>query len=87
MTAREIAEYLRVHKTTLYRLLTRKMIPGFKIGGDWRFNVETIEAWRLSSVAEVGTIVKPRPTSRGKSARQRGEETGPGPRKPIRKEP
>ena len=69
MTAREIAEYLRVHKTTLYRLLKRRMIPGFKIGGDWRFNVETIDAWRLNSMGEVGTIVKPRATiRRGKSA-------------------
>jgi excisionase family DNA binding protein len=47
LTAVELAEYLRVDKSTIYRLLKQKLIPGFKIGSDWRFNIEEIEAWRL----------------------------------------
>lgn len=46
-TVREIAEYLRCSRSTIYRLLRRNELPGFKIGSDWRFNVESIDAWRL----------------------------------------
>jgi excisionase family DNA binding protein len=46
-TIGELAEYLCVHRSTLYRLLKRQELPGFKIGSDWRFNVETIDQWRM----------------------------------------
>ena len=45
MTLEEVAEYLRVHPSTVYRLLTRHLIPAFKIGSDWRFNRASIEQW------------------------------------------
>jgi excisionase family DNA binding protein len=77
MTVKEMAEYLRVHPCTIYRLLRRQAMPGFKIGSDWRFNVETIDVWRLSSTAEVDTAVKRRAAiSRGKSAHRRGQAIG-----------
>lgn len=47
LTVNELAEYLRVHRSTIYRLLKKGQLPGFKIGSDWRFNVEVIDAWRL----------------------------------------
>ena len=47
MTVSELSEYLRVHRSTIYRLLKRGQLPGFKIGSDWRFNVEAIDDWRL----------------------------------------
>jgi excisionase family DNA binding protein len=47
ITIGELAEYLRVHRTTLYRLLKKQQLPGFKIGSDWRFNVEAIDQWRM----------------------------------------
>ena len=31
----EVAEYLRVHPSTIYRLLRRKELPAFKVGSDW----------------------------------------------------
>ena len=46
LTLRELAEYLRVHPSTIYRLLKTRQLPAFKIGADWRFNVEEIERWR-----------------------------------------
>ena len=48
LTVNELAEYLRVHRSTIYRLLKKGQLPGFKIGSDWRFNVEVIDEWRLS---------------------------------------
>jgi excisionase family DNA binding protein len=47
MTVRELSEYLRVHPSTIYRLLRRNQIPAFRMGSDWRFNIETIDRWRL----------------------------------------
>ena len=46
MTVVEVAEYLHVHPSTIYRLLRRKDIPAFRVGSDWRFNRESIDAWR-----------------------------------------
>ncbi len=43
ITIGELSEYLRVHRSTLYSLLKNGQLPGFKIGSDWRFNVETID--------------------------------------------
>jgi excisionase family DNA binding protein len=47
MTVRELSEYLRVHPSTIYRLLRRNQIPAFRMGSDWRFNIEAIDRWRL----------------------------------------
>jgi len=48
MTVIEVAEYLNVHPSTIYRLLRRKEIPAFRVGSDWRFNRESIDTWRTS---------------------------------------
>ncbi len=47
MTVREVSACLRVHPTTVYRLLKRNQIPAFHVGSDWRFNIEAIDHWRL----------------------------------------
>jgi excisionase family DNA binding protein len=47
ITVREVSAYLRVHPSTIYRMLKNKKIPAFHVGGDWRFNVDTIDSWRL----------------------------------------
>lgn len=51
LTVNELAEYLRVHRSTIYRLLKKGLLPGFKIGSDWRFNVEVIDRWRMNKGA------------------------------------
>jgi excisionase family DNA binding protein len=45
MTLEEVAEFLRVHSSTVYRLLKDRNIPAFKVGSDWRFNIDSIEKW------------------------------------------
>jgi excisionase family DNA binding protein len=45
MTLQEVADYLRVTRSTIHRLLKRNQIPAFRIGRHWRFNVEEIDNW------------------------------------------
>ncbi len=47
VTVKELAEFLRVHRSTIYRLLKMRQLPAFKIGSDWRFNMRAIDEWRL----------------------------------------
>jgi excisionase family DNA binding protein len=41
----EVASYLRVHPSTIYRLVKKRQLPAFKMGGDWRFSRESIDQW------------------------------------------
>jgi excisionase family DNA binding protein len=45
MTVVEVSEYLRVHRTTVYRMIKANQIPYFRIGGDYRFDRVSIDAW------------------------------------------
>lgn len=45
MTVREVSEYLRVHPTTVYRLVKNGRLPGFKVGDRWRFQQAEIDSW------------------------------------------
>jgi excisionase family DNA binding protein len=56
ITVGELAEYLRVHRSTVYRLLKKGQLPGFKIGSDWRLNVEAIDLWRVQQGAALDDI-------------------------------
>ena len=47
MTVKELSGYLKVHPSTIYRQLRRGRLPAFKVGSDWRFNIESIDRWRL----------------------------------------
>jgi len=56
MTLEEVAGYLRVHPSTVYRMVKNHSIPAFKIGSDWRFNRESIDVWRVK--AEKGPTIE-----------------------------
>ncbi|HVN90569.1 MAG TPA: helix-turn-helix domain-containing protein [Candidatus Binataceae bacterium] len=45
LTAQELAAYLRVNRSTVYRLLKKKQLPGFRIGSEWRFQIEEVNRW------------------------------------------
>ncbi len=45
LTVEEVSEFLRLHPTTIYRMLKRNEIPGFKVGNEWRFLKGHIERW------------------------------------------
>jgi excisionase family DNA binding protein len=56
LTLEEVASYLRVHPSTIYRLLRKRKLPAFKVGSDWRFNLESIDKWRTK--AETGAAIE-----------------------------
>jgi excisionase family DNA binding protein len=62
LTTQEVSEYLRVHPTTIYRLLRSNQIPGFLVGSDWRFHVDAITRWsRGEGKAAVSSRAEPKP--------------------------
>jgi excisionase family DNA binding protein len=46
LTVKEVADYLQIAYTTVYRMAERRRLPAYKIGGHWRFDFGTI--WDLS---------------------------------------
>lgn len=59
-TIKELSEHLRVHPTTIYRLLRQGRLPGFRVGSNWRFNRTAIEQWESEQAAS------PPPATRGR---------------------
>ena len=47
LTLEQVAEYLNVDRYTVYRLLARRQLPGFKVGIQWRFKKRMIETWLM----------------------------------------
>lgn len=45
LNVEELCEYLQISPVTVYRLLKRKRLPGFRILGNWRFNIEDVDRW------------------------------------------
>jgi len=45
LTIKELAKYLNVTERTIYNLLERGELPGFKVGANWRFRKEDIDKW------------------------------------------
>jgi excisionase family DNA binding protein len=50
LTTEQIARYLKVDKFTVYRLVAQKKIPAFRVGNQWRFKREMIDAWLLQNL-------------------------------------
>ena len=44
-TTRQLQELLQLDRTTIYRMLNEGRLPGFKVGGRWRFSRKEIDAW------------------------------------------
>lgn len=45
LTLREVAEYLKLTEKTAYRLAAEGKLPGFKVGGSWRFKRTDLDTW------------------------------------------
>lgn len=45
LTINELAAYLKIPKSTLYKLAREGRVPSNKIGRHWRFQKRTIDRW------------------------------------------
>lgn len=45
MTIRELAVFLKIKEKTAYKLVAEGNLPGFKVGGAWRFKRDDLEEW------------------------------------------
>ena len=45
LTIEELSAYLKISKSTLYKLVREGKIPSQKIGRHWRFRKEAIDRW------------------------------------------
>ena len=60
MTIEEVAGYLRIPVSTVYRLAQQGRIPASKVGRQWRFSRRALERWieavPLTSNSEIGNV-------------------------------
>ena len=42
VTAKELAKYLKLSDSTIYKLASDGDLPGFKIGDSWRFDMDEV---------------------------------------------
>ncbi len=45
LTLEELSQYLKIPKSTVYKLCQEGKIPGQKVGRHWRFRKATIDIW------------------------------------------
>jgi excisionase family DNA binding protein len=56
MTISDLAEYLQVSKSSLYKLVQTGRVPGQKVGKHWRFHKESVDEWlKRSNRSEDGS--------------------------------
>lgn len=49
LTVDEAAEYLRIPKSTLYKLAQEGKVPCQKVGKHWRFSKDALHEWLANS--------------------------------------
>ena len=47
LTIDELSEYLKISKSTLYKLAQEGKVPGQKVGRHWRFHRQRIDRWLI----------------------------------------
>jgi len=45
LTIEDLADYLKISKSTLYKLVREGSVPCQKVGKHWRFHKDAIDAW------------------------------------------
>ena len=43
LTTKEVADYLKLTKVTIYKHVSEGKLPGFKLGSRWRFDKDQID--------------------------------------------
>jgi excisionase family DNA binding protein len=45
MTIEELSKYLKISRSTLYKLAQEGKLPAQKVGRHWRFHKEAVDEW------------------------------------------
>jgi excisionase family DNA binding protein len=45
LTVKEVSELLKIHESTVYKMIREGRIPVFMIGAEWRFLKDQIVHW------------------------------------------
>lgn len=56
LTLSEVSTFLKVPKSTIYKLARERRLPGHKVGKHWRFVREEIEAWVQNAGGETEMV-------------------------------
>ena len=73
MTVKELSQFLKLSGTTIYKLASNGVIPGFRIGDSWRFELEEIQKL-IQESKKIGK--RPRDPVEEKEERRRLAERG-----------
>ena len=55
MTIKDVADYLKIKDKTAYALAAKGALPGFKVGGSWRFRKSEIDQWIMQQEKKNGS--------------------------------
>ena len=67
MTLREASQYLGISPDTLYKYLSEKSIPAFKLGNRWRFKKDLLDRWMEKKIERTELVSDSRPRRFAKS--------------------
>ncbi|HLH78114.1 MAG TPA: helix-turn-helix domain-containing protein [Candidatus Binataceae bacterium] len=54
LTVKMLADYLRCHISTVYRLIKHRELPAFRLGSDWRFYRPAVDRWINAKTTRTG---------------------------------
>ena len=57
LKADEVSRWLRIPKSTIYKLCLEGKIPGTKIGRHWRFDRKDIEVWFKNRIKHGNQVI------------------------------
>jgi len=58
MTISDLAVYLQMSQSSLYKLVQRGSVPGHKVGRHWRFHKVSIDGWLQECSAKAARPTK-----------------------------
>ncbi len=59
LTVREVSLYLRLARSTVYRLAQNGRLPGRKVGGAWRFPRRSLDEWLVQRAPAAASPADP----------------------------
>ncbi len=66
LTIDELAEYLKISKSTLYKLAQEGALPAQKVGKHWRFHRDAVDQWLRNESPSSAPLRSPRHATKAK---------------------